>query len=161
VNIESWRGRAAIAAPAGEPRDRLGVKDVEGLHVLGRFFQAMLLNLLKDPLKVRDLERMDMVVAIDPPTHPGSALTLFFSGGQVVLANGISSRPDIVLKCEAAVMMKLARMPAGPAAVRFLRTHEGRYLIARMRSGELKIRGVARHPLGMKRFAEFLAPSSG
>jgi hypothetical protein len=160
VNIESCRGRAAIAAPAGETRDRLVVRDVEELHVLGRFFQAMLLNLLKDPLKIRDLERMDMVVAIDPPTHPESALTLVFSGGRVMLDSGISTRPDIVLRCEAAVMMKLARVPAGPAALKFLRTHEGKAILARMRSGELKIRGVARHPLGMKRFAEFLAPSA-
>jgi hypothetical protein len=154
-------GRRREVATAGGARDRLVVRDAENLGVLGRFFQAMFLNLLKDPRKVRALEAMDVVVAIDPTARPGNALTLVFSGGRVALENGISPRPDIRLRCEAAVLMKLARVPPGPAAVKFLATHEGKALMARMRSGELKIQGAVRHPLGMKRFAEFLAPSAG
>jgi hypothetical protein len=78
----------------------------------------------------------------------------------VALESGISGRPDIVLRCGAADLMKLARIPPGPAAARFLMPHEGKVLLAKMRSGELKIQGAVRHPLGMKRFAEFLAPST-
>ena len=143
--------------PAGGPRERLVVSDEESLHVLGRFFRAMILNLLKDPDKVRILDKMDLVVAIDPPAHPTSALTVGFSGGRVVLQSGVVD-PDIRLMCEAAVLMKLARVPAGPSAIRFLRTQEGRTLIAMMRSGELRIKGAARHPLRMMGFAKFLAP---
>lgn len=154
------RREAAKMVPADIAQRRLLAKDGEDLHVLGRFFRAMLLNLLKDPRKAGALEGMDMVVAIAPPAHPESALTLFFSGGQVVLENGISIRPDIVLKCEAAMLMRLARVPPGLAAVKFLRTHEGKAIFAGMRAGELKIQGMARHPLRMKGFADFLAPST-
>lgn len=147
--------------PAGDPRERLVVKDAENLHVLGRFFRAMVLDLLKDPRKVRMLEKLDLVVAIDPPAHPDSALTVGFSRGRVMLESGIAPDPDIRLMCEAAVLMKLARVPAGPAAIKFLRTHEGKTIVAMMRSGELKIKGVARHPLGMMGFSKFLAPSVG
>jgi len=153
--------RIAAASPAGEPRERVVVEDAENLHVLGRFFEAMTLNQLKDPDKVRILDKLELAVAIDPPAHPDSALTVSFSNGRVMLHSGVAPDPDIRLICEAAVLMKLARVPAGPAAVGFLRTHEGRTLIAMMRSGELKIEGVFRHPLGMMGFAKFLAPSAG
>jgi hypothetical protein len=84
-----------------------------------------------------------------------------FSRGQVVLEGGIAHEVDIRLRCEPAVLMKLARVPAGPAAIKFMRTHEGKDIIARMRSGDLKVQGFFRHPLGMMRFADFLAPSVG
>lgn len=146
-------------AAAGDPRERLLVRDAENLHLMGRFFRTMLLNLLKDPGKLRILDKLDLVVAIDPAGHPESALTVTFSHGRVILEKGIAPGADIGLKCEPAVLMRLARVPAGPAAVKFLRTHEGKDLVARMRSGDLKIKGILRHPLGMMRFTQFLAPS--
>lgn len=155
----SHERRAAEIPQAGDPRERLTVKGTDDLHVLGRFFRAMILNLLKDPDKVRILEKLDLVVAIEPPAHPDNALSVGFSGGRVVLQNGVVDS-DIRLICEAAGLMKLARMPTGPAAIKFMRTHEGKDLIARIRSGDLKIRGVFRHPLGMMGFAKFLAPGT-
>jgi len=154
------RRQSGDMVQAGGSRERLVVSGVEDLHVLGRFFQAMILNLMKDPGKVRILDKLDLVVAIDPPGHADNALTVGFSGGRVVLQSGVVD-PDIRLICEPAVLMKLARVPAGPAAIKFMRTHEGKDLIARMRSGDLKIRGIARHPLGMMGFARFLAPNAG
>ena len=154
----SYKRKAVEVTSAGDPRERLVVKGEDDLHVLGRFFQAMILNLLKDPDKVRILGKLDLVVAIEPPMHPDNALSVGFRGGRVVLQNGVVD-PDIMLICEAAGLMKLARVPAGPAAVKFMRTQEGKSLIASMRSGDVKIKGVFRHPLGMMGFAKFLAPS--
>jgi hypothetical protein len=150
-----------ISTPTGEPQGRLVVKDADNLHVLGRFMRALLLNQLKESRKVEVMEKLNLAVAIDPSGHPDSALTMTFHGGRVTLEGGVAPRPGIVLKCEPAVLMKLARMPAGPAAIKFLMTPEGKELIGRMRSGELKIKGVARHPLGMMKFADFLAPIDG
>lgn len=134
------------------------VADAEGLHLLGRFFRAMLLNLLKDPAKARVMEGIRLSVAIDPAGRPDGAFTVTFRDGRAFMEGRVASRPDVVLACEPAMLMKLAHMPAGPAALRFLRTHEGRAVIAALRSGELRIRGAARHPLGMMRFARLLAP---
>lgn len=159
VKMADRRRQKADVAPAGGPQERLLVKDEENLHLMGRFFRAMFLNLLKDPGKLRILDKLDLVVAIDPPDHPDSTLTINFSSGQVILEEGIAPDTDIRLRCEPAVMMKLTRVPAGTAAVKFMRMHEGKALIARMRSGDLKIKGIVRHPLGMMRFADFLAPS--
>jgi hypothetical protein len=157
MKTASRQGRTAVGVLAREHEERVAVKDGEDLSLLGRFFRAMLLDLLKQPEKIRDIEKLDLVVGIDPNGHPDNALTATFSDGRAVLESGIVD-PDIVLMCEPAVLMKLARMPAGPAALKFLRTHEGKDLIARVRSRELKIRGIAGHPLGMMKFARFLAP---
>lgn len=146
--------------PTEEPQEMLVVKDAENLHLLGRFMRALLLNQLREPRKVKIIKRLDLAVAMHPTGHEESAMTVTFSGGRVMLESGVVPNPDIVLRCEPAVLMKLARVPAGPAALKFLMTHEGKDLVARMRSGELRIKGVARHPLGMMRFADFLAPGA-
>ena len=153
--------RAAPSMPAGEPPERLVVRDPENLRPLGTFFQAMILNLLKSPRKVRLLEKMNLVVAISPTGYEYNALTVKFSNGQVILENGVSAGADIKIMCELATLMTLARMPVGPAAVKFFQTHEGKDLINKFLSGELKIRGVVTHPLGMMMFGQFLAPEAG
>jgi hypothetical protein len=157
--MEGERKNTMISLPAGEPQGRLVVRDGENLNPLGRFFRAMLLNLLKEPSKVRSVEKLNQTVAIDPPNHKGSGLTITFSGGKIILQNGVMPNPDIKISGELIVLMKLSRMPFGPAAIKFLRTNEGKDLINKMLSRELKIKGMARNPLGMMRFAKFLAPA--
>ncbi len=134
-------------------------KDGE-LNLLGRFFRAMLLNLLRDPRKARTLEKMEMAVAVEPPRHPEQALTLLFFRGRVTVQNGLSPLAHIVLRGEPALLMKLARMPAGPAALRFLATREGRELVSGMLSRELRIKGMLCHPLRLLRFSYLMAPQA-
>lgn len=138
-------------------RERLVVKDEENLGVMGRFMRAMLLNLLKDPAKVKVMEKLDLVVCLRPPSHPESSLTLTFAGGRVMLENGFHPGADMVISCEPALLIRLGRMPAGPAALGFLRSHEGRSLLAAACRRELKIKGLVRHPLGMMRFSKFMS----
>jgi hypothetical protein len=157
---ETKKGGAMTTAPAGESQEILVVKDAEKLNPLGQFFRTMLMNLLKEPGKVRIAEKLNLVVAIDPTESKDNSLTITFSKGHVVLQDGIMPNPDIKIKCELAVLMKLARVPAGPAAIKFLWTSDGKDLIAKVRSGELKIKGIIRHPLGMMKFSKFLAPKS-
>lgn len=151
---------AAAASPAtgGDAEARLVVKGPGELNPLGRFMRALLLNLLKDPERLRAAERMDLKVAIEPPGHLDSAVTLSFSGGRVILENGAAPEADIRIASEVAMLIRLARMPAGLAALRFLGTHEGRSLLAALRTGELRLKGVMRHPLGMMRFSSFMGP---
>jgi hypothetical protein len=152
---------AAMSSPAGGQQERLVVRDEKNLHVIARFMRALLLNQLREPSKVKVMEKLHLAVAMDLPGHEESALTVTFDGGRVILECGIAPDPDIVLRCEAAMLMKLARVPAGPAALKFLATPEGRELIKKFRTGELRIKGIASHPLGMMKFADFLAPSDG
>ncbi|MBC7246295.1 MAG: hypothetical protein H5T73_00750 [Actinobacteria bacterium] len=155
------RGPAPAATPAGEPRGILVIESGEDLHVLARFMRAMLLNLLKEPRKRKAAGKMDLAVAMEPAGRGEYAFTVTFKGGRVVLQCGVAPRADITIRCEPAVLMKLARVPAGPAALKFLFTPEGRDLAARFLRGELRMKGAARHPLKMMRFADLLAPASG
>ncbi len=140
---------------------KVGTDDAGALPLLARFFRAMLLNLLKDPCKLGLLEKMDMAVGVDPTGHPDQALTLVFRGGMVRLENGVSPHAHLVLRGEPAALMKLARMPAGPEALLFLASYEGRDIARRMLTRELAVRGMVRHPLRMLRFSRFMAPSGG
>ncbi len=137
------------------------VGDEDDLHVLARFMRAMLLNLLREPRKCAAVEKMSLAVAMEPAGREECAFTVIFRGGRVILECGVAQGADIVIRCEPAVLMKLARVPAGPAAVKFLLTREGRDLVARFLAGELRMKGAARHPLKMMRFADFLAPVDG
>jgi hypothetical protein len=152
----------AVANEAAAPRSQeiLEVRDRDNLHLLARFFQAMILNTLKKPRNVRAIERMNLIVAFDPLGHSDNALTMTFTGGRVFLKCGIDTGPDITIIAEPAVLMKLSRVPAGIAIIKFLTTPEGKDLMARLRSGDLKIQGVARHPLGMVKLSKFLGPST-
>jgi len=140
------------------PHELLKVVDEERLDQLGRFFKAMLLDQLKKPEKVRLLRKMDESVVIDPDGHPESALTITFNGGAVVLESGAARDADLRLQCTGITLMKLARVPAGPRALKFMSGPAGKDILSGLRSGDLKIRGIAMHPLAMMRFANFLAP---
>lgn len=159
--VRECAAAAASTVAGGETESRLVVKEPGELNLLGRFMRALLLSLLKDPERMRVAERMDLKVAIEPPGHPENALTLSFSGGRVILENGAAPEADIRIVSEVAMLIRLARMPAGPAALRFLFTHEGRSLLAALRAGELRLKGVMRHPLGMMRFSSFMGPKPG
>ena len=143
----------------GSSRGLLRVKGEESLDEFGRFFHAMLLDLLRDPDKDRMLRKMNVSVAIEPKRHPESALTITFRGGIVVLESGAARDAEIRLNCTGVALMKLARVPAGPRALKFMSGPAGREIITELRSGDLKIHGIARHPRGMMRFANFLAPA--
>lgn len=149
----------APQAPVGSPKELLVVREGENLHLLARFFQAMLLNFLKAPGKVKAIKRLNLTVSFVPTGHPGSAVTLTFIHGHVMLEGGIGHNSDIKIMGETAVLMKLSRMPSGPAIVKYLMTHEGKDLIFRVRSGDLKIQGIVRHPFGMMNFSKFMAPN--
>lgn len=145
--------------PIGNPQERLIVKNRENLHLLGRFFQAMILNFLKKPGKARTIEKMNLRVAFDPFGHPENALTLSFKSGRVTLECGIKPHADITIMGEPSVLMMLSRMPAGLAVIKFFKTYEGQDLINRFKSGELKIKGIFKHPIGMLRFSRIMAPN--
>jgi hypothetical protein len=149
------------AVLSDKPQGMLLVRDADNLKPMAQFFQAMLLNLLKDPGKVGIAEKLDLSVAINPTGYRENAITIIFSGGHVILQGGILHDVDVQIRCELETLLKLARVPAGPAAIKFLRTKEGKDLVNKFLRGELRIKGVARHPLGMMKFAGFLAPGHG
>lgn len=135
------------------------VVDKKNLHLMGRFFQAMLINFLKVPGKVRVIRRLNLSVAFIPPRQPDYALTITFARGRVILESGMGLDPDIKLIGDASVLLNIARLPAGKEIFAYLKSHPGKDLITRMRRGDLKIRGIFKRPLGFWRFTNFMAPN--
>lgn len=148
-----------VAMQSGLPEDYLIVKDREHLHLLGRFIQAMFLNFLKKPGKVCVIKRTRLVVAFDPGGSPEKGLTVSFEQGRVFIENGVKPGAQIRITGEPAILMMLSRIPAGRPLIKYFMSYEGKDLIKRILSGELKLKGVFRHPVGMMRFAKIMAPN--
>jgi hypothetical protein len=144
----------------GTSQERLIVEDREHLHLLGRFFQAMILNFLKNPSKVRIIEKTSLIVTFEPPGHPENGLTISFARGHVSLECGVRPNAEIKIIAEPSVQMMLSHIPAGVSLIPYFKTYEGWYLLSRMKSGELKIMGSLRHPLKLLRLAKIMAPNT-
>lgn len=127
-------------------------------NLLGRYLRAMLLNLVRVPEKKKVLERMKLIVSLEPPQHPDQSATLFFDRGRVTLENGASPRADIRIAGEAAMLMMLSRVPFGLDMLKYMRKYEGKSLVAAILSRDLRIRGALRHPLKIARFSRLMSP---
>jgi hypothetical protein len=151
---------AGTGAPPCSPEDRLMVKDEENLSGLGAIMKSLIGEFLKDPAKVKMLDTMNLVLAIEPTDQPETAITFTFSNGYVIIEPGVVPSPDIKIMCTLEVLLQVSQMPAGPAALKYMQTPEGKELAGKFRTGELKIQGLAMHPLGMMKFSKFLAPAA-
>lgn len=149
--------RESAAAPDLPPEERLTVKDPDVISGLGTIMQSLIGEFMKSPAKVKLLNGMDVSVAIEPREQPESAVTMEFRGGRALIRPGVVN-PDIKISCDLEVLMRMAQMGAGLDAVRYMMTPEGRTIIDKLVSGELKITGVGAHPVGMMKFSRFLAP---
>lgn len=147
-------------AGAGDGKKVIGTAEGVELNILGRFLRAMLLSLVKDPEKKNALERMKLVVSLEPLRHPDQSVTLDFGRGRVTLENGASPRADIRISGEVAMLMMLSRVPFGLDMLKYIRTREGRSLVAAIISRDLRIKGAMRHPLQMLRFSKLMSPGN-
>lgn len=144
---------------SGLPEEFLIVKDREHLHLLGRFIQAMFLGFFKKPGKVRVIKRTRLIVAFDPGGHPDEGLTVSFKQGRVHIEGGIKPGVQIRVTGEPAILMMLSRVPAGWPLINYFMSYEGKDLVKRILSGELRLKGVFRHPVAMMRFSKIMAPN--
>lgn len=152
------RQRPGPCIPAGSPEERVMVKDEENLSGLGSIMQALITQLLASPAKQRQLDQLNLVLAIEPSEQPEIAITMTFSDGYVVIEPGVVC-PDIHLVCDMETLLKMATIGAGLDAVKFMMSPEGQAMASKLFSGEMQIRGLASHPLAMFKFTQFLAPS--
>lgn len=142
---------------AVEPGERLMVRDEENISGLGYIMKALFEEFLKSPKKLAILDTLKLSVAIEPTEQPETAITMTFSNGYIVLEAGVVN-PDIKIVCDLETLMLMARMPAGPAAIKFLQTPEGKSIVSKLKSGQMKLVGLPAHPLAMMKFSKFLAP---
>jgi len=156
------RQRPGPCVPAGGPDERVIMKDEENLSGLGTIMATLIRQQLEaDPMKLGMLDRLNLVLAIEPLEQPETAITMTFSDGYLVLEPGVSPCPDIKIMCGYEALMQMVGIGSGLAALKYLATPEGKELAGKFASGELRIEGLLAHPIGMMRFANFLAPRPG
>jgi hypothetical protein len=153
------RQRPAPCVPAGGPEERILIKDEENLSGLGAIMQSVIGELLKNPDKIRLLDTLNLVLAIEPVEQPETAITITFSDGYIVIEPGVVPSPDIKLVTDYEALMQMANMGAGLNAIKFLSTPDGRKLAQKFLGGQCRLEGVASHPLAMMKFSKFLSPS--
>ncbi len=158
----SKRQKHVPCVPAGGPEERIIVRDSERLSGLGEIMKALLSQLLQDPAKMDILNTLSLVVSIEPKEAPDTAVTMTFSDGYAVIEPGVVGQPDIHIICETEVLMKMSQMGSGVEALKFLYSREGKELLKKFRTGEVKIKGLVSHPVGMLKFSRLLSvPSVG
>lgn len=153
----SKRQKRVPCVPAGGPGERLIVRDPERLSGLGEIMKALLSQLLQDPAKMDILNTLSLVVSIEPKEAPETAITMSFSDGYAVIEPGVVGQPDIHIICEMEVLMKMSQMGSGLEAIKFLQSPEGKELVKKFRTGEVKIKGLGAHPIGMMKFSRLLS----
>lgn len=120
--------------------------------MLGGLMEA---NLSQHPRRA-DLLR-DGTVAITA-TDIGASVTFRLRPEEVTVANGVIGRPMIHVEADSGTLVGLSSVPTKwgiPDAT----SDQGKEMIRKLRSGELKIRGAVTHPLLIGRFAQLLAVS--
>lgn len=155
----SQKQRPDVCVPAGGPEERILVKDAENLSGLGAIMQGLITELVKKPAKLRLLDQINMVLAIEPVEQPETAITITFSDGYVVIEPGVVPSPDVKLVVDYETLMKMAGMAPDLAAVKFLVSPEGQQMARKFTSGQCRVEGLAGHPLAMLKFGRFLAPA--
>lgn len=95
------------------------------------------------------------VVAIVAP-DAGVAVTLRLAPGHVTVADGVLGRPDLVIRTDSETLTDLTSVPLRLGLPDVL-TPEGRGVLARMRTGRLRIRGMVRHAGLLSRLSRLLS----
>jgi hypothetical protein len=154
------RQRPGPCVPAGGPDERVILKDEENIGGLGSIMGALVKELLKNPEKLALLDRMNLILAIEPTEMPETAITLTFSDGYIVIEPGVVPEPDIHISTTMEILMQMSGMGSGLDALKFFQTPEGKQFMEKVRAGDLKIKGLTSHPIAMMKFSKFLSPNA-
>jgi hypothetical protein len=102
-------------------------------------------NMEQHPEKERCFNWMKGSVAITAPDAEVS-MTMFFNRGSCVIFNGVVGKPDLHVQADSELVLNLSNVP-----VRFglpnLADPAGQNLIKRLLSRDLKVDGLAFHPI--------------
>lgn len=104
-------------------------------------------NLEQKPIKIKYFNRLGLSVAITAPDAEVE-LTIFFNRGSCVIYDGVVGKPHLHIITESANIMALSATPVR-AGLPDPFDSSGRDLIKKLLKGEVKIKGMLRHPLAV------------
>lgn len=139
-------------------RERVVLAPGAGENGLAAIIHALIEQNLDDhPEKVADFERMRGSVAI-VAEDAGTAVTLAFHGGRLEIHAGIEGVPDIAVRADSddvvgLSQLELTRLFALPDP----RGVHARHVIARSRTGHIKVLGALAHPMLLLRLTRVMS----
>lgn len=142
--------------------ERVTLKDEDNIGGVGLVMENMISKYLEDPAKVKILDRIELIIAIQPLEEPESAITMTFHGGCVTIEPGIAQDPDITLVCDYDVLMAMPQMGVGLQTAKYMMTPEGQDILRKFAAGQIKVRGKVLHLPEMLKLSMLLAvPEEG
>jgi len=86
----------------------------------------------------------------------GVAITLRLTPGRVTVADGLAGRPQLLVRTDSETLMELSSAPLRLGLPDAL-SPEGRAVLAKLRSGRLRVRGMLLHPAMLSRLNRLLS----
>jgi len=135
-------------------RIRLAV-GAEGVGLAVMLADLIRQNLEQNPRREPDFQKLDAVIAVEVPDAEVT-VTLEFSRGSLVVHGGLRDSPVLLIRAGARnlLALPLVRISAGMPN---LLSSDSRILRNGLLSGEVKIRGMFRHPLRLVRFTRLIS----
>jgi hypothetical protein len=112
-------------------------------------------NLANHPERVRLLRAATVGIIAD---DAGVGITLRIGNGGVVVANGVTGQPDVMVRTDSESLTELSSAPLRLGFPDPL-TGEGRAIARKLANRELKVSGLARHPGVVARLNRLLSVS--
>jgi hypothetical protein len=119
--------------------------------MLGGIIEA---NVNAHPERQRLLSKRATYAIVAPDVNVAVSIRLY--RGTVTVRNGIIGRPEIVVRANSEELVGMSAVP-----LRFglpdMRTKEGREMNRKLLKGQLKVKGLLRHPGKLARFNKLMA----
>jgi hypothetical protein len=112
-------------------------------QMLGGLIQA---NVEANSGKMRDLAHLKARVGIQVRDIDES-VTLDFRQGRLVVHNGLKPRRQITIRADADTVMQLSNLRVGPLGLPVYVDSNGRDVVGKILTGDLKIDGLVKHML--------------
>ncbi len=112
-------------------------------------------NLQQKPDKMKTLEHMYGVVALNLPDIE-AAVTLIFAGGKVRIEPGIVGKPDLIINSSSEKIISLNAINI-KFGLPYYFDEAGMNVIKQLLSGELKIQGMFTHPVLLTRLTKIMS----
>jgi hypothetical protein len=89
-------------------------------------------------------------------TDVGVDVSIRLEPGRVIVRNGVVGRPQVVVETDSETLMGLSSMPL-KFGLPDVMTKEGREVNRKLMKGQLKVRGLLRHPAKLARLNKLLS----
>lgn len=132
------------------------VNTIGELNGVGRLLARVVDEKLAEPEKKRIFERLDFVLGVHV-VDVGQSASVAFRGGEATVSRGREGKPDLAVECDNATFVQFTLVRTGWRGLPNVLDENGRSLLGKIATGQLRIRGMFRHVRSLYGFLCFVA----